>query len=261
MACSSACGRSSIPPSTWQSLWCRRAAGRERLAREPCAGERRRPGAGSRGRSLRGADARREQPQALDAQRSSVSGVAPGRPERLDAVRHRVHPARGRDGGGQVVGQLGVVDDEPGRDAGVAARRLAAVLGDAPDGRQLGAGVGRGHRGDRQPARVSATAFARPTAEPPPIATRQSAASSSAVARASAAIAAGTCTRTPTMLLAGAERSHEPLGVRRVRAPCDHERPPRAQALELLGQRSRCSRRRRRSGARSSRGRSSCGAA
>ena len=148
-ACSSACGRSSIPPRTWQSLWCSAAARGERLAGEPRARE----GGCARVRvaraAQRGANAARKPAQTLARSALGQRRGAVG-PERLDAVRNGVHAAGAGDGGGEIVRQLGVVDDEAWHDGQLAARGLAAVLGHAPHGRQLGAGVRRRHRCDRQ---------------------------------------------------------------------------------------------------------------
>ncbi len=128
------------------------ATGCEGLAGEPGARERGGARVGVARAAQGGADAAREQPEALLG--GDVGERRRARsPERLDAVRDGVHPARRSDVRGKVVGQLGIEDDEARRyDVGPAGR-LASVPGHAPRPRQLGARVGRRHRGDREPFR------------------------------------------------------------------------------------------------------------
>ena len=210
-----------------------RAAGRGRLPREPGACER----GGARIRVARGpqrgADARREAPQPF-ARRSVGDRRRPRGPERLDTVRDRVHPARGGHAGRQVVGELGVVDDETRRDGRIAAGRLAPVLGHPPHHRQLGARVRRRNGGDRE-------AFGQRNglreADRRAAADRDQAVGlqlegpgARVLGERSRDVHAHADDRSPA-----ADRRQQTLGVARLRPPGDHERAPEPQPGELGG--------------------------
>ena len=65
-------------------------------------------------------------------------------------VRHGIHPAGRARVRGQRQRQHRVIDHQPRRHGRIPAGGLRVSAGDAPDARHLGAGVGRGHRDNRQ---------------------------------------------------------------------------------------------------------------
>ena len=211
-----------------------RAAGREGLAREPRAGECGGARTGIAGLAQRTAHALGEQAQALAGgdvgQRRGSRG-----PQRLDAVRDGVHAARRGDVRGQVVGQLGVVDDEARRHARLLARRLAPLLRDAPDGGQLGAGIGRRHRRDRE-AGGERDGLRQPDRRSP--AERDEAVGRQLGGRGPRGLGVrrGDVHAHADDAAAGAHLREQALAGGGLRAARDHERAPQPEARELRGQ-------------------------
>ena len=145
--CVSACGRSNMPPSVWQSLWCSAMPTEPRQAparKAPyCASERasRSPGSAAMRGSARPSAAM------LCSASAPMIGLAVLGIERLDRMRDGIDARRAGQARRQRHGQVDVVDHHFGQHLQRPLRGLPAVPRLAEDRRHLGAGIG-GRDGD-----------------------------------------------------------------------------------------------------------------
>ena len=144
IACSSACGRSYAPPSTWQIRWCSpvpATASADAARNAPL----------QRDRRVAGIRGRRRAPGSRPRRRATSAGSRPGRRAPRRRGPSRSWRSRRRAPAGRLARSSGSYTTSRGTTAGDDARHLAPPVGDPVDRRHLRAGVRRRHGRDRQP--------------------------------------------------------------------------------------------------------------